>query len=162
VRRYGSPVFHNAIEGAFRPLPDALRARLEHVDFFCGADPVAAGLTPVETSDDGRSFREIAYCDYLQNQLHLPADRRRTTIVLPTERAANIWTVRHELGHVLHELVGWFGPVRPLTEYAASNRYEAFAEAFCAWREPRYCGMDLRSVDPRAEALFETIAETAR
>jgi hypothetical protein len=158
VRRYGSPVFHNAIVGAFDALPKPMRELVEHVDFFCGVDPVWAGLTSIETSDDGRSLRDIAYCDYLYTQKHLPADRRRTTIVLPSERAADIWTIRHELGHALHEILGWFGPIKPITEYAKTNAYEAFAEAFCAWREPRYCGRDLRSEDPRADALFSMLS----
>jgi hypothetical protein len=158
VRRYGSPVFHNAIEGALRALPKPVRELVERVDFFCGIDPVWAGLTSAEASDDGRSLREIPYCEYRYTQAHLPADRRRTTIVLPTERAANIPTVRHELGHALHEILGWFGPVRPITEYAKTSAYEAFAEAFCAWREPRYCGRDLRLVDPRADALFTMVS----
>ena len=160
VRRYGSPVFHNAIVGAFDTLPGAVRERLDHVDFLCGVDPVWVGLTSVETSDDGRSLRDIAYCDYLYTQKHLPADRRRTTIVLPTECAANVWTIRHELGHALHEILGWYGPVRPITEYARTNAYEAFAEAFCAWREPGYCGRDLRCEDPRADALFAMVLRT--
>ena len=158
MRRYGSPVFHNAIVGALQTLPNGIRERVEHVDFLCGVDPVWAGLTSSETSDDGRSLHDIAYCDYLYTQKHLPADRRRTTIVLPTERAADIWTIRHELGHVLHEMLGWFGPVRPITEYAKTSSYEAFAEAFCAWREPGYCGRDLRHEDPRADAFFERVS----
>ena len=158
VRRYGSALFHNAIVGAFDSLPKGVRERLDHVDFLCGVDPVWAGLTSIETSDDGRSLRDIAYCDYLYTQKHLPADRRRTTIVLPTECAANVWTIRHELGHALHEILGWFGPVKPITEYARTNAYEAFAEAFCAWREPGYCGRDLRSADSRADALFAMLA----
>ena len=47
-----------------------------------------------------------------------------------------LWVIIHELGHVLDEVLGLDHTAQPVTEYATTNRGEAFAEAFTAWIKP--------------------------
>jgi hypothetical protein len=101
-------------------------------DVFCG-DPLFAGLHSTETMLDGRSYR---------NQAHVcfPCHVRdhRATVVLPVPESPSI--ILHELGHVVHieveRRLGHTVTVAPVTAYAHTNRYEAFAEAFLAWLYP--------------------------
>ena len=113
-------------------LPGRLAKVLAHVDFFEG-DPLAAGLHRFEDADDGRSFRTTAHCVQPCHMLHLPAQRRVTTIVLPPGENRGLYTVVHELGHALDELDGHTWLASPVNDYAKTNRFEAFACAFEAW-----------------------------
>lgn len=143
-----------AIGEAFNRLPGRLTELLGHVRFVCGVDPLFAGLHSIENTDDGRSYRGTAHCCY---PFHLigPADRRVTTIVMPT--APDPSTVVHELGHALHEVVGFSYQAAPVTKYAKTNRYEAFAEALVAWTH-WYGERDAAESDIRTLALFEELA----
>lgn len=138
--------FAEAIGEGLR-LPPGMRHRLGHVQFVCGVDPVFAGLHGYEI---GR-----AHCCY---PYHLagPADRRVTTVVLP-----DAWegpaTVVHELGHALHETIGLSHVAVPVTEYAATNHEEAFAEALVAWTH--WYGDQAAALQDKATlALFEELA----
>lgn len=156
--RYGGALYHNEIERTLSTLPEGIRARVDHADFFCGANPIAAGLHGYRATGDGRGYEATGHCVWLQHQLALPADRRRTTIVLPTPAVATYRIILHELGHVLHEHTAYHDEVVPITTYAQTNHFEAFAEAFSAWLWPAYAAKDLRSIDPRVDAFFDLIA----
>lgn len=129
-------------------------ARLGHVQFVCGVDPVFAGLHRYETTVDGRSYRSTSHCAY-RHHIIGPADRRATTIIVPDSayRHRRPWAFAHELvhelGHALHETIGYDHRAEPVTEYAKRNSYEAFAEAFTSWRwpTPDYARPDERTLD---------------
>ena len=58
----------------------------------------------------------------------------------------------HEYGHALDEIDGFDWYATPCTEYARTDRFEAFAEAFTKWVFPQYSADDIKR--PTA-ALFE-------
>jgi hypothetical protein len=115
-------------------------------DVFC-EDPDFAGLTlhkwrgsvhPVS----GRTYREVSHCLWP----HHAVDKRATVVLYDKDEdyESQLTTAIHELGHVLHgqlisRLGGWGHAdfkLEPCTEYAKTNVYEAFAEAFltyCVW-----------------------------
>ena len=132
--RVKSNAYSSLIEAGYARMPGGIRHLLRDVDFFTGTDPIFAGLGAVEDSDDGRSLRSTSHCAYAHNQGHLPKALRRTTVVLPEPAASlNPYVVVHELGHVLHEIVGFEYDFKPINAYAATNWCEAFAEIFCQW-----------------------------
>lgn len=104
------------------------------VDLLIGADPIYVGLHGHEDTGDGRSYRDTAHVVHAFGQTTLPRARRKTTVVMP--EVLEPWAVVHELGHVLDEQLGWQYEAQPVTAYAMTNRQEAFAEAFTAWRCP--------------------------
>src|SRR5215216_5552196 len=118
---------------ARRQIPKRIDERLDPY-WFCGTDPVFAGLHAHVDADDGRSYRDTAHVSYTHNMLG-PRDRRHTTVVLPERpgRGLNWFVVVHELGHVLHERLGWKPSAAPVSAYAARDHWEAFAEAFAYW-----------------------------
>lgn len=91
------------------------------------ADPIFAGLHNNETTNDGRSYRGTMHVCYPHHILG-PADRRRTTIVIPECRP--LYNVVHEFGHVLHYQHRLDFAPNPVSDYARTDKYEAFAEAF--------------------------------
>jgi hypothetical protein len=147
VRRFGSPVFHNAIVGAFDTLPKAVRERLDHVDFLCGVDPATTGGA-FAISHIATIYTLKSICPSQTND-----DR-------PADRVPGRTSGRSGTSSGTPCTKSWVGLVRskPITEYARTNAYEAFAEAFCAWREPGYCGRNLHCEDPRADALFTMVS----
>jgi hypothetical protein len=118
-----------------RGMPDGLDDLLR-CDFLCGADPVFVGLHRYETTTDARSYRSEAHTVYDFHQMHRPKAQREITVALPQQIGP--MTVIHELGHVLHARLGWRWDAQPVSEYAATNRFEAFAEAFLAWCQPHH------------------------
>lgn len=155
MERIPSQLYGEAIGEGLRRLPAGMRDRLGHVRFVCGVDPVFAGLHAYTDGHQG-SYGDVAHCCYPFNLLG-PRDRRTTTIVLPTPEAAQPHTVVHELGHALHYLVGFEHLAAPVTEYAATDRYEAFAEALVAWTH-YYGDRDVATQDHATLALFEELA----
>lgn len=85
-------------------------------------------------------YDDIAHVMYAYYFNHLPVSERRTAIVLPPDRCRQ--TVHHEMGHVLHSLIGW-EVQEPVTEYGETNQFEAFADNFVVWlyEEPEYVGL---------------------
>jgi hypothetical protein len=122
--------FSTAIAEAMTVIPTGLH-RLIECDFFCGADPVFAGLTSYVDTDDGRSYRTTAHTLYEFHQEHMSRSQRAITVVLPESVSPS--TVVHELGHVLHARLGFEPAPPPVNTYAATNKYEAFACAFTSW-----------------------------
>ena len=133
-------------------LPARLATRLRFVHFFVG-DPVFAGLHQVEVADDGGSFRTTAQYVSESLQTHRPRSARRATIVLPFG-PGRTETIVHELGHALDEVLGEEWSAKPVSNYARTDPYEAFAEAFTAW-------VGLPSYQPERDRLYRTDPESA-
>lgn len=133
-------------EGLSR-LPEGMRLRLGHVQFVCGVDPVFAGL-------HGYEGHWRAHCCYPYH-ISGPRDRRVTTVVLPVLEGPHV--VVHELGHALHETIGLSHIAVPVTEYAATNHEEAFAEALVAWTH-WYGDQATALQDKATRALFGRLA----
>lgn len=139
----------DSVAQAIESLPGNVRHRLEYTDFLIGCDPVFVGLHQYGESDDGRLYKDTAHCVYPYHMANLPKHLQKTTIVLPC--ASTICTVIHELGHVLHEQLGFISHIKPVSTYAETNHLEAFAEAFTAWFFPdRY-----KRIDEQTHTLFE-------
>lgn len=149
--------YAKVIERARRAIPAPIRHRLDHVRFLWGVDPVFVGLHNIATAKDGRSYKQTAHCCY-PSHIRRPAAERVTTIVLPTLDCLTRAVVVHELGHALHEIVGFGVRPEPTTEYAKVDRYEAFAEAFTTWRFLSYGDDDALFNDGPTIALFEELA----
>ncbi len=148
-----------AVGQALSIIPDRILP-LVGCEFIIGVDPNFAGIHEFETYHyDGEvmTYRDSAHCTYAHNQIHRPVSFRTTKVILPENPAyqwdttAGVGTVVHELGHVLHEFVGFEWDADPVTEYAKTDRYEAFAEAFEFW-------VWSRPIDEKTQALFNRMA----
>jgi hypothetical protein len=156
VKRGG---FSAAIQAAYQLIPPTIHDMIRP-DFLCGTDPVFAGLHDYLAVTDGRSYRNTAHVAYEFNQ-RLSRSHRRTTIVLPTPPSVEVLV--HELGHVLHECLGFEPEATRVTWYGKTDRFEAFAEAFTAWVLPYGHGYGeakdlLYEQDARTVALLEGLA----
>jgi hypothetical protein len=131
MERITTQRFAEPVADALGWLPPRLR-EMAGADVFCG-DPLFAGLHSFLRADDGRSYRDTAHVCYP------PHVRDRRSTVVFTE-PPDWYTVIHEFGHVidwhLSERAGEMVTLNPVTAYARTNRFEAFAEAFTAWFYP--------------------------
>lgn len=125
-----------------------IMARMPYLQFVAGVDPVFAGVHGYETTKDGRSYRGTAACCYPFNMLG-PADRRVTTIVMPS--VLHPIHIVHEIGHALHETLDFDPEPPPVTAYARTDKFEAFAEAFTSWCWPN---PSYGRIDPETRALL--------
>lgn len=123
-----------AIGVAIDVIGSRLMARLPHLQFVAGVDPLFAAVHGFQLTPDGRSYSSTACCCYPWHILG-PADRKVTTVVLPT--VVHPFVVVHEIGHALHETFDFDPNPLPVTQYARTNKYEAFAEAFTSWVWPQ-------------------------
>lgn len=112
-----------AIERAFEVIGPRLADRLRHVDFFCGTDPIWAGLHSFQKTVGGNSYGAVAHCCFRNH-----TSDKSVTVVLPVLVPPS--TVVHELGHALHYEYALDHVALPVTDYAKTDRFEAFAEAF--------------------------------
>lgn len=177
MRRVVRGASTEAIEYALALIPHRIRDRIGAVDFLVGADPAFVGLHRFRGINDGRSYATTAHVAYPYHQTSLLRPDRRTTVVVPVPQreAFAVGTIVHELGHVLHEHVGFHWAAVACTEYAMTNSHEAFAEAFAAWAMPSCSPLRRRKLraknwdwpnardyihryDARTVALFETLA----
>ncbi len=148
------------LQEALNALPLRVRALLEGVHVLEGVDPVFAGLHSYRDTTDGRSYGECAHVAYPYHQ-RFP-NSASTTIVVPCEDLSPSAAI-HELGHVLHERLGFNAPsAQPVTDYAETNEREAFAESFAAWVGPE-CYLvpwlqDLLYQDEQMVAFWESLA----
>lgn len=152
--------YSELIDAAYSHIPAGVRALLRP-HFLTGTDPVFAGLHGYRDTNDGRSYLDIAHVAYEFHQ-PLPRARRRTTVVLP--RLTSVRTIVHELGHVLDERLDFEYEAVPVTSYAETSHFEAFAEAFAAWALPFGHGYGaakdrLYERDRATVGLFEALAD---
>lgn len=158
------------ISAAYEVIPAPIH-RLIRPHVLCGTDPKFAGLHNFQSATYGRSYGDTWHVVYPYHQA-LPAVRdRRTTVVIPhlVDKAPlvrakyghhhSVAMMVHELGHVLDESLGFDHDASPVTEYAKTDRAEAFAEAFTAWLIPSYLpSYGSRSVvDDATLALFNNL-----
>ena len=142
-----------AVGRALAKIPRAIRP-LVACEFVIGVDPVFAGVHTFAMTHDGRAYSDTPHCVYDFHQEHRPRAERGVKVILPTnpayrwDGANGIYTVVHELGHVLHQRVGFDHVATPITEYAKTNHHEAFAEAFAGW-------IWGDRIDEQTEALFD-------
>lgn len=136
--------YSELIQAAYNIIPATLHDKIRP-DFLCGTDPIFAGLHEFETSVDTRSLRNTAHVAYTFHQTGISKSNRRTTVVLPDNTIGlprdSEYTVPfmvHELAHVLHCELNFDHDAEPVTKYAKTNKYEAFAEAFTSWLLPWY------------------------
>ena len=154
LNRVVERVYGEVIGAALDVIPARIADRVRNVNVLAGVDPVFAGLHRFVDIGDGRSYRDTAHVVYPS---HIIGGRseRRTHMVLPTRRAATIPIVVHELGHVLDKTLGFdLDDVTPVSWYAETNRYEAFAEAFTSYVLPGYADRP----DDRTWAFFDVLA----
>lgn len=157
-----SQIAFEAIAHALDIMPGRIRERVA-CDFLVGVDPIFVGLHSYGEIEDGRSYRDTAHVAYPCHQ-DLVRSARRTTVVVPAADKYGLWlrTLVHELGHVLHEHIGFTHVALPLNEYSKNNNREAFAESFTAWllRPEEYQAqwVQLRQRDPATLALLESLA----
>jgi hypothetical protein len=148
MQRIVSAQYSELIGYALDVLPPAIRWRLRHVEFLTGLDPRWVGLH--NEADEDWDWSTVAHCAYP----HHTSDQS-TTIVLPVIRQP--WVVVHELGHALHATIGWEHEAVPVTDYAWTDRHEAFADAFVAslfWFGVR----DIFMRDEPTRALFQALS----
>jgi hypothetical protein len=147
------------INAALDILPPRIRSMVEGVDILT-EDPNFVGLHRFVDASYGRQYKDTAHVAYDFHQMHLPKDRRATTLVLP--ELISVADAVHELGHVLHEKLKFDPSTMPVSWYAKTNKFEAFAESFTAWVLPegrydiereRLYTKDRKTVD-----LFERLA----
>jgi hypothetical protein len=124
------------IDRALLYVPDYIRNNV-YVHFFCGTDPYYAGLeSGNDKTGDGRSFHSTAHHLPVEAQQSLPKSLRHSTIVLPEKACLYTpYDILHEYGHELHCILckDSIYDMTTATDYATTNIYEAFAEAFAIW-----------------------------
>jgi hypothetical protein len=155
------------IEAAYQLIPPGLHQFIRP-HFLCGTDPVFAGLHRYENVEDDRPYKTTVHVAYDFHQDGLRRALRHTTVVLPREpKLITLATMVHELGHVLDEALRFEHDAHPINDWANTNRYEAFAEAFTAWVLPFGHGYgadkdQLYDSDRQTVALFEELATPGR
>lgn len=137
MERIPNNKYSEAIERAFRPIPQGIRDLIK-VDFLCGTDSIFAGLETDELTGDGRSYRITAH--YCPNDAQcLPVYLRKPTIVLPVLETPE--TIVHELGHALDNVLGereegvYYTDLHQIPKFASwvDDDAETFAEAFLSY-----------------------------
>jgi len=142
--------YSELISYAFSVIPSRIVDRIRYTHFLTGVDPIYVGLFDEEKTKDGRSYRNTACVAYPYHQ-KIDKSLRHTTIILPN--LIPLAHVIHELGHVLDESLGFIHIAEPVTEYAKTDRMEAFAEAFTSWLFWGYG----QEIDETTKYLFESI-----
>lgn len=159
--------YAEAIGAAFAMMPPPIRDRLAGTHFLTNTDPVIAGLHRFTATSDGRPYSHTPHAVYVEHQPHLPAALRAPTIVLPVMTPPE--DIVHELGHILHGQLRFEPHPRAVSEYGATDRWEAFACAFGAWlcppQDPRRTNpvslqnRDLLLADRETMALFDSLID---
>jgi hypothetical protein len=158
--RIATFAYAEAIGEAVAVIEAPIMALLQHIDFLAGVDPIFAGLHAYDDGWGPRSYRTTAHVCY---PYHCLNRRERTTVVLPTLQNAKPYVVCHELGHCLDEVLAFGHDALPVDDYAATNRREAFAEAFTFryyWTSAEV--ENKRLSDVATCALFDALARGER
>lgn len=147
------PIFttfaNNEINRAYEIIPKKYHKYLE-CDWLIGKDPIKFGLHNFTDTSDGRTYRNtahVAYPHHHRKLYYLPS-----VVVLPEPDTVDV--VVHELAHVIHFNINFDGPkegIVPVSWYAKTNWYEAFAEAFTSLVIPGYAN----PIDPNTRLFFE-------
>lgn len=151
-----------AIGAALDLLPAGVRRLVGHARFYADVDPVFAGLHGYREIEHGsRSYRNTAHVCWPVHLSNRPLAERVSTVVLPCPDEP--WVIVHELGHVLHEAIGFDTHTPdPVSSYARENKYEAFAEAFAAWLCPHVyvAAQPILLQDKATLTLFEELVHS--
>jgi hypothetical protein len=148
---------------AFDLLPAGIQRRLNGIHFAAGFSPVFAGLHCFTDTEDGRSYDTTAHVVYPHHQITSVRANRAITVALPCTEYPTV--IVHELGHALHGLLDFQShDPDPVTDYAKTNRWEAFAEAFAAWvlpGDPYYVrAQEILLQDKRTLAFFDELNDS--
>jgi len=157
--------YSELISAGFDLITSNIARKLQYTHFFTGTDPIYAGLIREHKIVDGRSYHDAWCVSYPEHLQQLSVKDQQTTITLASHSPKGYpllllpMLIVHELGHVLHEMIGFEHDAEPITEYAELNRWEAFAEAFTAWLNPGYGQYykQLRRVDNKTISLFREL-----
>ena len=131
MERLADYSYSTLIGAAFDVIPSTIKKMLYYTHFLTGTNPIKAGLHNYINCDDGRFYCNTGHFVTPESQFILPLALRHPTIVLPT--LIPVYHVVHELGHALDYILGGLHIARPVSDYAKTNREEAFAEAFTSW-----------------------------
>lgn len=148
-----------AIAFALGLIPEPVRDLVSRAHFLARTDAIAAGLHSYEWIGGtvGRLASHTAHVVWTFNH-DGPKDRRHPTVVLPEDEDFTPEVIVHELGHVLDELKGFSCPTpKPVSWYAGTDPWEAFAEAFTAWVLPGYEGQETLRRDVETVRFFEEL-----
>lgn len=148
-----------AIAFALGHIPEGVRDLVSRAHFLARTDPVKAGLHSDRWTGGtvGRPTAETAHVSWAWGQ-DRPRDRRHSTVVLPLDEDFTPEVIVHELGHVLDDLVDFHRPnPDPVSWYAGTDPWEAFAEAFTSWVLPGYEDQDTLRRDVETVRFFEEL-----
>ena len=125
MKRLLNNEFKPIIQKGENYIPKSILKTIGDIHYFCGVCPVYAGLHNYQITSDGRSYSDTAHVSYSWMNTD-----KNTTVVLPDVYDTEPWVIVHELAHVLHERLNFRGNPISLTNYAETDRFEAFAEFF--------------------------------
>lgn len=152
MNRISPGPYAEAIAAGLDLLPPPIRERVAMTHWLTGTSPLYVGLHGITDTSDGRSYADTAHACYPRHT----ADRSYT-VVLPAPDAASPLVVVHELGHVLHHLIGLDYVAAPVTPYARTNHHEAFACALAAYAF-WYGDQDAAAADRETVLLLDRLA----
>lgn len=134
--------YSELIGEAYSCIPPNIAKLVDHVHFFCGTDPVYAGLVSYESFIvEGKEYSSRNWM-YYEGEWSIdwiiPKHLISPTIVIPYWNLTKfgLTDVLHELGHVLDDMTPFFqyhSEIKEVTSYAKTDFGEAFAEAFVSW-----------------------------
>jgi len=122
-----------AIEAVRSTLPDGFKLLLQGVDFVGDYCSGFLGLCRHKKASYGRNYSQTSHVIYKGYKNSEPKSRKVATIVLMEDGES--WeykklVILHEIGHAIHERLGFVEPFVALDDYAATNKREAFATSF--------------------------------
>ncbi len=126
-------------------------------EFWVGIDPGLAGIHDYDSHGySGCSYKDTAHTVYDYHQEHMASADRTIKVFLPSNESYQwdddygLYTVVHELGHVLDYRTDFDLEAEPVTDYAHCDQLEANAEAFVAWVQGK-------PVDDKTKAFFDNL-----
>jgi hypothetical protein len=140
MERIPDSCYSELIEEAYSAIPDNIVKLVRHVHFFCGVDPVFAGLVKEIPFHDGAHSTHDCMCyeSAISVDWKISKSLIHPTIFIPffDLDEFGVQDVVHELGHALDDVTPFFcyqQQIKPVTDYAKTDYFEAFAEAFASW-----------------------------
>lgn len=134
MTRVVSFAWNEAIIEAFKFITPGFQT-LCSSEWFIGASPLQSGLHEFSHTSDGTSYEHMAHVAY---PFHLRSPRIDSIPVIvlphrPSGSLSDVATIVHELGHVAHWWLDFKPEFAPVSKYAESNSWEAFAEAWSVY-----------------------------